>query len=137
VFSANIDTQLRLLIEDIIKGNFIPSSASYVYKPKKSNTLRPFAFLAMRDRLVYQAIGNILIENSFEDLAKFSDVQVFSPVIGDPHSDFPLQSGRDRNDKPGQYNKFLKALESRQRDFENGGYYLVNRHLPATGMKVG
>jgi hypothetical protein len=81
VFSQALNVHIEKLIHDISENKYTPESPSFLYLPKKSRRLRPFVLLGMRDRLVYQAIGNILIKNTYENLKGKADVQVFSPVL--------------------------------------------------------
>jgi retron-type reverse transcriptase len=110
IFGSNTDVHLRFLIHQIEKGNFQPAPAERIYTPKKSRTLRPFPFLNMHDRLVYQALGNIIIENSYNEVSELADRNIFASLPQKPDSDHVLVSAKSRNGQPGQFEKFRKSI---------------------------
>jgi hypothetical protein len=117
IFSSTIDTHLDILIEDIKSENLSPQISPYIYVPKKSYTLRALPFLSMRDRLVYQALGNIVIENAFSTLSEFADTHVFSPVLTEVDSDYVFRPALKRGEKEiGQFYKFSQAIENARKN---------------------
>lgn len=109
IFSQSLDFHIKRLIEDLQSGSYEPSSPSLLYLPKKSGRLRPFPLLHMRDKLVYQAIGNILIYNTYETLRLNADKSVFSPVLAGVDKDYVFYpSLRKGDDFEGQFLKFTK-----------------------------
>jgi retron-type reverse transcriptase len=109
VFSQSLDVHIENLIQDIKTENYEPLSPSILYLPKKSGRLRPFALLHMRDRLVYQAMGNLLISNSYEYLKQHADVKVFSPVLAGIDSSYVFYPSFRKGDQfEGQFLKFSK-----------------------------
>jgi len=112
VFSQSLDVHIERLIQDLQQGIYEPQTPSVLYLPKKSKRLRPFTLLHMRDRLVYQALGNILIRNSYEDLKIYADNKVFSPVLIDIDKDFIFYPSLRKEDNEGQFLKFTKKRES-------------------------
>ena len=98
VFSQALNVHIRNLIHDIHEDKYIPQSPSILYLPKKSGRLRPFTLLSMRDRLVYQAIGNILIANTYNHLESKADINVFSPVLAGIDTDYIFYPSLRRGD---------------------------------------
>jgi retron-type reverse transcriptase len=60
VFASGIDINLEQLRQEIEAGTYAPSPASKVYLPKVARTLRTIPVLTVRDRVVYQALGNLI-----------------------------------------------------------------------------
>ena len=89
VYAPQIETHIQIL-QDALRSDYCPSEACPFYKTKQDRSLRRFAFLSMDDRLVYQAICNILIENSYDDVdAKVQAGQLFSNVPTPPDDKSP------------------------------------------------
>lgn len=109
VFSQSLDVHINRLIGELAEGSYEPESPSILYLPKKSGRLRPFTLLHMRDRLIYQAIGNVLIHSTYEELKANADTKVFSPVLAGTDEDYIFYpSLGKRNDFEGQFLKFTK-----------------------------
>ena len=116
IFSGDLNAHIEILIDELKNNQFIPASAEHIYAPKKSRTLRPFPFLGMRDRLVYQALGNIIIRNSLAYMRLYTNVQVFSPVVQSEDSDFIFENTKSTKNRPGQFKKFVDAIKSTKHD---------------------
>ncbi|MCC6616592.1 MAG: TIR domain-containing protein [Anaerolineae bacterium] len=109
IFSQSLNIHIERLIRDLAAGYYEPELPSLLYLPKKSGRLRPFTLLHMRDRLVYQAIGNILIRNVYEELKATADIKVFSPVLAGVNGDYVFYpSLRKGDDFEGQFLKFTR-----------------------------
>lgn len=132
VFEARLDIQLDILATKLTNG-FTPSEAPRLYTPKKSRTLRPFPFLDIQDRLVYQAIGNIVIENTYSDILEFADRNVFASIPQNPNSDFVLRSSKSIGGRAGQYEKFRDAIMNMRREFQDqeGEAWIVKTDVAA------
>jgi hypothetical protein len=74
--------------------------------PKKNGLLRPIAFLDFQDRLIYQALGNIVIANCYNDLVQQADKSVFAPIPQKPDSPFTLRNSISNRYRKGQYERF-------------------------------
>jgi hypothetical protein len=64
VFEANLKENIRYIIEQIEQGVFQPELPEKIYAPKRPGTVRSLPVLSISDRLVYQAIINIIARNS-------------------------------------------------------------------------
>lgn len=126
VFASDVNLHLEILIDELRQQlentEFQFEQPPYLYVPKKARTLRPFTFLSIRDRLVYQALGNIIIKNAFVDLRRFANKSVFSPVLQSANSDFLFEPAQTKGDKPGQYRKFVDSIERSKRNLECRSY---------------
>ncbi|MCB9459642.1 MAG: TIR domain-containing protein [Anaerolineaceae bacterium] len=108
VFSQSLSVHITQIIREVKAGIYEPQSPSILFLPKKSGRLRPFTLLHMRDRLLFQAIGNIIVNNSYDLLTEYADTHVFSPVLAGKDSDFVfLPSLRQGEHNQGQYLKFV------------------------------
>ena len=66
-YSPQLETHIQIL-QDSLRSGFSPSKAYPIYKTKQDRSLRRFSFLSIDDRWVYQAICNILVKNSYDQI---------------------------------------------------------------------
>lgn len=83
VFAANRDHNLEILRRSIVEKTFEPSYPEIKYLPKSSLTLRPMAVLAIPDRIVLQALANVIAEKSRFSLGMVANRQSFANVLAD------------------------------------------------------
>jgi Reverse transcriptase (RNA-dependent DNA polymerase) len=108
VFEANIETNLAHIIGNIRQGIYKPSHSEMIYAPKRPGTLRSFPVLCMSDRVVYQAIVNILARKSKAKFESVVEGYVFAHLSNELDAKFMIR----RWDGPkGQYRKFLGKLK--------------------------
>jgi len=81
VFAANRDYNLEMLRQSLIERTFEPSYPEIKYLPKPSLTLRPMAVLAVSDRIIFQAIANVIAERGRSTLAMVTNRQSFANVL--------------------------------------------------------
>ena len=81
VFAANRDHNLEILRQSVIEKTFEPSYPEIKYLPKASLTLRPMAILATPDRIVLQALANVIADNARFALGMVSNRQSFANVL--------------------------------------------------------
>jgi hypothetical protein len=84
VFAANRDYNLEALRQSVSERTFEPSYPEIRYMPKPSLTLRPMAVLAISDRVVFQAIANVIAEKARAALAMIASRQSFANVLREP-----------------------------------------------------
>ena len=84
VFAANRDYNLEALRRSVSERTFEPSYPEVRYMPKPALTLRPMAILAVSDRVVFQAIANIIAEKARAALAMIASRQSFANVLREP-----------------------------------------------------
>jgi hypothetical protein len=122
-----LDKNLEEIIERI--PTYQPSDVYNMFRPKGDRSLRRFAFLSMDDRLLYQALGNVLILSSYEDMIRWSDEKkIFGNIPINPSlkSDFVFKrtfSSKHRNRAErviGQYDLFRNhVFQSRIATLDN------------------
>lgn len=128
IYAADTDRHLKLLIRDIKTKKYKPQISDRIYVPKGDGTLRPFNYLSMRDRLVYQAIGNIIVKNSYGALLKNADKNLFAHLPERPdkkghftpymvRQPFVKSSDEKSNFREGQYEKFQNSLLTTVREY--------------------
>lgn len=83
VFAANRDHNLEILRQTVIEKTFEPSYPEIKYLPKSSLTLRPMAVLSIPDRVVLQALANVIAEKARSSLGMVSNRQSFANVLAD------------------------------------------------------
>jgi retron-type reverse transcriptase len=119
IFAMSTSILLETLIDRINNGIYRPIQAERIYTPKKAGTLRPFPFLNIHDRLVYQAIGNIIIRKSYDELSHYVDRSIFAHIPQKPDSEFTIMSSKSRRDQAGQFEKFRDAVLAAKRNSRN------------------
>lgn len=135
VFASKRDVNLNILIESLQDGSYRADQPNFVYTPKDDGSLRTLAFLMIRDRLVYQAIGNVILLNSCEDFYKFADSTVFAhvpqpPDINGKFGPYMFKRHFTRDGRTGQFDKFSREIISVMSDFaNNGGGWIIKTDL--------
>jgi len=81
VFAANRDHNLEVLRQAVIEKTFEPSYPEIKYLPKSSLTLRPMAVLAIPDRVVLQALANVVAEKARFAFGMVANRQSFANVL--------------------------------------------------------
>lgn len=81
IFASNKDHSLQVLREAFLEDTFEPSYPEIKFLPKKSQTLRPMAILSISDRIIYQAIANVVSEQARPLLSMVSNRQSFANVL--------------------------------------------------------
>jgi hypothetical protein len=81
VFAVNRDHNLEILRQSVIEKTFEPSYPEIKYLPKSSLTLRPMAILAIPDRIVLQALANVIADKARFALGMVANRQSFANVL--------------------------------------------------------
>jgi hypothetical protein len=116
VYQAQTDIHLQILIDGIEAKGYEPQRPEFFYHIKPNGWLRPFAYLTMSDRIVYQAIGNILLQNAFPNLASYSNISLFGNVPQPPDEDgnfgdYVFFNSTTKGRRIGQYDRFTNAVK--------------------------
>ncbi|MEH2267624.1 MAG: hypothetical protein V7K68_04195, partial [Nostoc sp.] len=122
VFAANRDHNLELLRQTLKGRTFEASYPEIKYLPKASQTLRPMAILAISDRVVYQAIANVVAEKARPMLSTVANRQSFANVLSDPGQEpmfIPWKT---------QYHLFQKKFQTL---YEEGNVWLAETDMAA------
>jgi hypothetical protein len=113
IFSAKTNEHLAILRNTLYTA-YTPSQPFFMYGPKKNGSVRIRTFLEMRDRIVYQAIGNTIIENCFEDIWSRGNETIFAHIPAKNqdgrHSDFTFLPALPKGGYKGQYKIFLDTI---------------------------
>jgi hypothetical protein len=108
VYGANLTTNLNHLTDKLRENVYNPSHAEKMYMPKPSGALRGFPFLYIEDRLVYQAIANIIVIKTKEHFEAITRKHVFAHLTNDPKCEFMLKRWDGQH---GQYKRFLNRFQ--------------------------
>lgn len=122
VFAANVDFYLEALIDEIRTNTYAPSEAYKLYLPKSSGTLRTIPVLSMRDRVVYQAMANLIVREAKPHLSVYSDRNVFAHLPQDNNSLFPTMPWLE------QFTNFSKKYEG---IWNEGNQWVVDADISA------
>lgn len=122
VFAANRDYNIELLKNTLTARTFEATYPEIKYLPKKSQTLRPMAIMAIADRVVFQAIANVAADRASAVLSTVSDRQSYANVLADTNSKRMFKPW-----KP-QYQNFQRKFKSL---YEEGNTWLVETDMAA------
>lgn len=120
IYSSGIEYNLQLLVDEIKAGTYTASDAHKIYIPKASRTLRTIPVLSVRDRIVYQAIGNIIIRKATSDISVVANRHVFAHVPQPHDSLFTLMPWRK------QFRGFTRNYE---RIWKQGNRWVVEADI--------
>lgn len=118
-YAPQLDAHIQIL-QDSMRSGYEPSDAYPFFKTKQDRSLRRFSFLTMDDRFVFQAICNVLIENSHDELMKLSESRRLYANIPTPPKDrnpyvFKRVFGNRFSKSEGSYDRFRgQVLRSRK-----------------------
>ncbi len=120
-YAPQIDTHIQILQESL-KSGYKPSDAYSFFKTKQDRSLRRFSFLTMDDRFVYQALCNVLIENSYNELSVLADDgKIYANIPTPPEDKSPYVFERifanRYSTSAGQYDKFRGQVLRSKREF--------------------
>jgi hypothetical protein len=115
VFASNRDKHLQLLAQSVKTGEFQPSPCDRIFSPKSDGTLRPFAYLTIRDRVIYQALGNVILRNSYQEIRSLANKSLFAHVPQPPNhlgefKPFMFEPTFSRHGWIGQFNRYEKRV---------------------------
>lgn len=115
IFSAETSQHIEALRLDLDRGTYEPSPQMPLRSLKDDGAYRIKQFLSMRDRIVYQAIGNIIIENCTEDINQHANKTIFAHLPTNKrkdgtYSDFTFRRTFSNGVERGQYDKFLDTV---------------------------
>jgi hypothetical protein len=113
---------IEQLIQEIGSQTYAPAAAPKVYLPKPARTLRSVPVLTVRDRVVYQAIGNLVIQEAAPDLSIVANRHVFAHLPQRDDSPFPLMPWQR------QIRKFIQNYE---RIWKQGNKWVVEADISA------
>ncbi len=121
-YAPQLDTHI-VILQNSLRSEYEPSQAYSFYKTKQDRSLRRFSFLTMDDRLVYQAICNVLIENSHREIFDLSKAgKLFSNIPTPPYEKSPYTFRRPFTSRfglhQGQYNRYREQVLCSYREFK-------------------
>lgn len=104
-FAVDVPINLAILIEQLREREYKPLAAPKIYLPRSSHTLRTLPVLCITDRIVYQALSNIIADRCAGDLSIFANRHVFAHLPTEGKNPYALRKWR------GQYHRFLRAFK--------------------------
>lgn len=120
-FAPQIDKHIQILQKSLTSG-YKPSEAYSFFKTKQDRSLRRFSFLTMDDRYVYQALCNVLIQNSYNELLVLADDRkIYANIPTPPEDKSPYVFKRVFSNRfstsEGLYEKFRGQVLRSKREF--------------------
>ena len=104
VYEANLDANLRYLIDKLREEVYEASPSERIYIAKRTGTVRSIPVLNMEDKLVYQALGNIIAIKSKSIFDAITGGHVFAHLLSSTDDVFMLKRW---DGSSGQYRQFL------------------------------
>jgi retron-type reverse transcriptase len=123
VYEANLEANLTNLIYSVGQGVYQPSVSEKIYAPKRPGTVRSLGVLCLADRLVYQAIANIVARKSKSDFEAIVDKYVYAHLLNDVNDEFMI---RKWNGLHGQYRAFQQRFKEL---WERGNHWIVQADI--------
>lgn len=80
-YETTFKENLRILSKRLQGHSYNPSNILRFYIPKQSGLHRPITFLHLDDMIVYQAFGNVILEEYIDQRKKFEKINVFSNIL--------------------------------------------------------
>lgn len=123
VFGANLNANLAYLSSLLEEHLVSPDTAEKMYLPKRAGTARTHAVLTIRDRLVYQAIANVIALKSKDPFEAIVENHVFAHLLAEADSPFMLRywAGPD-----GQYQRFKRRF---RQQWGKGNHWAVEADI--------
>ena len=120
------------ILQNALRSGYVPSDEYPFFKTKADRSLRRFSFLTMDDRLVYQALCNVLIQNSYCKVAELAQSRrLFANIPTRPQDSSPFVFKRVFGNRftasEGQYDRFRGQVLRSKREFldEHSNPWLV------------
>ena len=116
-------TNLRQLSLQLKGNKYYAKSASKIFNPKASGTLRPMTLLSVEDQIIYQACVNIIAEKLFKKTRKRYHKSVFQHLYAGKTSLFFYKKWQDSYKK---YNQSILAAAKKSSfyaDFDLTAFY--------------
>lgn len=120
-YAPQLIAHIRIL-QNMLESGYEPSDAYPFYITKQDRSLRRFSFLTMDDRIVYQALCNVLIENSYDEIEALAiNSKVFANIPTEPKYESPYVFKRVFSNRfsksEGQYDRFKGQVLRSMREF--------------------
>lgn len=108
VFSYNLNANLHELVRQLNDTDFpyTPLADHKVYVPKPSTTLRTMSLMSVPDLIVYQALVNVIADETHPYLVTHHNQHVLGNIYAGPGKRWMLQPWKR------QYTRFANRIES-------------------------
>jgi retron-type reverse transcriptase len=108
IFAYNLQANLENLVQQVKAEDFpySPLADHKVYVPKPSTTLRTMSLMAVADVIVYQALVNVIADQSHPYLVSHENGHVLGNLYTGPGKRWMLQPWKR------QYTRFVKRVEN-------------------------
>lgn len=83
-FGFYADENIDSLINEIRQEIFSPEKSYKIFIPKKDNRVRPLSLLKFKDLLTYQAIVNVIVDSTYDDISSYYNNFLFGNVVVNP-----------------------------------------------------
>ncbi|MBD2731615.1 hypothetical protein H6G96_36375 [Nostoc sp. FACHB-892] len=107
IFAFNLEANLKDLIRQVQAEDFpyTPLADHKVYVPKPSTTLRTMSLMAVPDVIVYQAVVNVIADESHQYLVTHQNQHIFGNIYAGSGKRWMLRPWKQ------QYNNFVNSVE--------------------------
>lgn len=88
IFEVFLDDNLKTLIGQIRSNTYEPENSHKIFIPKKNQLVRPLSMLKFTDLIVFQALVNIVADESFDKVAPLYGNTVFGNIVNPSSASF-------------------------------------------------
>lgn len=122
IFAFNLEANLKDLIRQVQAEDFpyTPLADHKVYVPKPSTTLRTMSLMAVPDVIVYQALVNVIADESHQYLVTYQNQHIFGNIYAGSGKRWMLRPWKQ------QYNNFVNSVE---RLYRNGNFWIASTDI--------
>jgi len=113
---SDIKNNIKILSDKIKNKTYNPEKPAKKYIPKRDVTLRAITVLSVEDRLVYQAMANLIARKSWADLRLFVNKSTFGHIPNVNQDKYALRHWKT------QFEKFKKSFKN---SVEEGKRWIV------------
>lgn len=83
IFGHYLNSNLKTLIAELVENTYEFGESIKYYLPKASGTVRPITLPSFTDLLIYQAIVNIIAQETVEEIKGYYNVIIYGNILND------------------------------------------------------
>ncbi len=120
IFGLYLDENIESTINQVKNEIYKPEKSHKIFIPKKDNLVRPLSILTFIDLLIYQAMTNVIADNSYDVIAPYYDNLIFGNIVNPSTANVLDREFFFKSWK----RKWKRFNEVSKENFENGYKYL-------------
>ena len=121
IFGYFLEENIENTITHLKSNIYKPEKCHKIFIPKKDNLVRPLSMLSFIDLLVYQAIVNIITDNSYDTIAPYYNKIIFGNIVNTSFS-----NPEDKNFFYQSWKKKWKRFNEESKKYFYDGYKFLS-----------